>query len=87
MVGPTAAGEQQLIDVLGLDLSRALLAGQSYTWARPLEPGETVSMKVVVDDVYDKGNNTFGVVKTEIRDAKGAVVQEQRTTFLERGTE
>ena len=32
--GPTIAGEQLLVDVLGLDLSRALLAGQSMTCTR-----------------------------------------------------
>lgn len=83
--GPTVAGEQQLLDVLELDLSRALLAGQSYQWTRSLEVGETVAIKVVIDDVYEKGDNTFGIVKTEIRDASGDVVQEQRTTFIERG--
>ncbi len=85
--GPTAEGEQRLLDVLELDLSRALLAGQSYTWTRPFQAGETVSLKVVIDDVYDKGSNTFGIVKTEIRDAGGDLVQEQRTTFIERGAE
>lgn len=84
--GPTVAGEQRLIDVLGLDLSRALLAGQAYEWARPLVAGETVAIRVVVADVYEKGTNTFGVVSTEIHDSSGELVQRQHTTFIERGT-
>jgi hypothetical protein len=82
--GPTVAGEQALVDLLGLDLSRALLAGQSYEWRRPLEPEETVAIRVFVEDVYDKGSNTFGVVAAEIRDDSGELVQQQRTTFIER---
>lgn len=81
--GPTVAGEQLLVDRLGLDLSRALLAGQSYEWQRPLEPGETVAIRVFIEDVYEKGANTFGVVATEVRDEAGHVVQQQRTTFIE----
>lgn len=82
--GPTIAGEQSLVDLLGLDLSKALLAGQSYEWSRPLEPSELVSLRVFVEDVYEKGDNTFGVVGTEIRDETGQIVQTQRTTFIER---
>lgn len=82
--GPTVAGEQALVDLLGLDLSRALLGGQSYEWIRPFEPDESVDIRVFVEDVYDKGNNTFGVVGTEIRDNSGEVVQRQQTTFIER---
>lgn len=82
--GPTVAGEQVLVDLLGLDLSRALLAGQSYEWSRPLEPGETVSIRVFIEDVYEKGDNTFGIVATEISDGSGEIVQQQRTTFIER---
>lgn len=82
--GPTVAGERVLVEGLGLDLSQALLAGHSYEWTRPLEPGETVSVRVLVEDVHEKGSNTFGVVVTEIRDESGDLVQEQRTTFMER---
>ncbi len=81
--GPTVAGEQLLVDRLGLDLSRALLAGQSYEWQRPFEPQEAVTVRVFIDDVYEKGSNTFGVVATEIRDESGELVQQQRTTFIE----
>ncbi|MBS4728594.1 MaoC family dehydratase N-terminal domain-containing protein [Mycobacterium sp. SM1] len=81
--GPTVAGEQLLVDRLGLDLSRALLAGQSYEWQRPFEPQEAVTIRVYIDDVYEKGSNTFGVVATEIRAESGELVQQQRTTFIE----
>ena len=82
--GPTIVGEKPLVDCLGMDLSRALLAGQSYEWARPLEPGETITLTVTVDDVFEKGGNTFGIVGTTITDSDDHVVQRQRTTFIER---
>lgn len=83
--GPTLAGDARLVEVLDLDFSRALLAGHVYEWSRPFRPGEEVQARLVVDDVYTKGNNEFAVVKAEFRDAAGDIVQSQRTTFIERG--
>lgn len=82
--GPTIAGDQRLVEVLGLDLSKAMLAGQAYEWTRPFTPDEMVDIHVFIEDIYDKGENRFGVVSTEINDAHGQVVQRQRTTFIER---
>jgi len=82
--GPTIAGEKMLVERLGLDLSKALLGGQSYAWERPFRAGETLRVRVSVEDVYEKGPMIFGIVAAEFRDADGAVVQTQRTTFLER---
>lgn len=85
--GPTIGGETTVTDPAGLalDLSRALLAGLSYDWRRPFQPGETVRTRVVVDDVHTKGNNTFGVVAAEFTDAAGQLVHRQTATFIERG--
>jgi acyl dehydratase len=83
--GPTIAGETHFVDVLGLDLSRALLGGLSYEWARPFHEGETVDVEVFVDKVFDKGDNRFGIVVTEFKDGHGALVQRQSATFIERG--
>lgn len=83
--GPVVGGDSQVVDVLGLDLSRALLGGIGYEWQRPFEPGETVHVRVVVEDVYPKGSNQFGVVIAEFTDAEGALIQRQSATFVERG--
>lgn len=83
--GPTMAGETYFVDVLGLDLSRALLGGISYEWARPFRDGETVQAQVVIDKVFDKGSNRFGVVVAEFTDGDGALIQRQSSTFIERG--
>jgi hypothetical protein len=81
--GPTVAGEQQFVDVLGLDLSRALLGGLSYKWERPFQPDETVAVKVFIDQVFDKGTNRFGVVVAEFSDKAGALIHRQSATFIE----
>ena len=81
--GPTIAGEGQFVDALDLDLSRALLAGLSYEWTRPFRPEETVAARVVIDKVFDKGSNRFGVVLTEFSDQAGELIHRQTATFIE----
>jgi acyl dehydratase len=83
--GPTVAGETQFVDVLDLDLNRALLGGLSFEWARPFRMGETVKVNVFIDKVFDKGSNRFGVVVAEFHDADQQLVQRQCSTFIERG--
>lgn len=83
--GPTIAGDQRLVEVLDLDLSRALLAGQAWEWERPFVSGETVGVHLYVEDVFAKGDNTFAVVVSEFRGTDGELIQTQRTTFIERG--
>jgi len=83
--GPTVAGDDLLVETIGLDLGRALLAGQRYDWERPFRPGETVGVKLAVDDVYEKGANQFAVLLAEFRDDDGAIIHTQHTTFIERG--
>lgn len=80
----TVGGESTVVDGLGLDLSRALLGGLGYEWERPFVPGETVRVRVTVEDVFAKGANQFGVVVAEYTDGDGAVVQRQSITFVER---
>jgi hypothetical protein len=83
----TIGGESTAVDGLGLDLSRALLAGLEYEWRRPFLAEEEVQVRVVVDDVYMKGTNQFGVISAEFTGADGALVQRQKVTFIERGSE
>jgi acyl dehydratase len=82
--GPTVVGEKLLVERLGLDLSKALLGGQSYSWTRPFRPDEGLKIRVFVEDVYEKGPMQFGIVTAEFRDGSGETIQTQRTTFLER---
>ncbi|MTV25734.1 MaoC family dehydratase [Nitriliruptoraceae bacterium ZYF776] len=84
--GPTAVGGETTVVVgLELDLNRALLAGVSYEWRRPFREGESLHVRVRVEDVFTKGKNQFGTVNTEFLDTDGKLVQSQRATFIERG--
>lgn len=83
--GATAGGRSTVVDGLGLDLSRALLAGVGYEWHRPFTLDEQVRLRVAVEDVYTKGANTFAVVVAEFTDVGGERVQRQSITFVERG--
>lgn len=80
----TVGGESTVVDGLGMDLSRALLGGLGYEWERPFVAGETVHVRVTVDDVFTKGSNQFGVVVAEYTGSDGALVQRQSITFVER---
>lgn len=83
--GPTVGGEDIVVEGLGLDLSRALLGGLSYEWHRPFQIGEVVSVRVTVEDVFERGTNQFGVVVADFEDGSGALIQRQTATFIERG--
>lgn len=83
--GPTVGGEDVVVDGIGLDLSRALLGGLSYEWHRPFEEGEALSVRVTVEDVYERGSNQFGVIVADFADSAGELVQRQTATFIERG--
>lgn len=83
--GVTVGGERLLVDSLDMDLGRALLAGHSYQWVRPFEPGEQINARIVVEQIFTKGDNEFAVLVTQFRDGDGDLVQSQTTTFIERG--
>lgn len=83
--GAAVGGEDTAVNGLGLDLSRALLAGIDYQWSRPFVVGETVRARLFVEDVFTKGANQFGVLVAEFTEPDGAAVQRQSITFIERG--
>jgi hypothetical protein len=83
--GPTIPGEELFVELLGLDLSRALLAGINYTWTRPFKAGERVNVKVSVEDVFEKSGMQFVVVTSDFTDQAGELVQSHKATFIERG--
>ena len=82
---PTLEGEELVRDRLDLDLTRALMAGIAYEWQRPFTAGETVDVRLFVEDMYQKGESTFAVVTAEFTDTAGGLIQRQRVTFIERG--
>lgn len=82
--GPTAAGQDSVVGPLQMDLSRALQGGQSYEWHRPFRIGETVRLKVIIEDILDKTTLHLATVLAEFRGTDGELIQRQRTSFVER---
>jgi acyl dehydratase len=70
---------------LGLELSRVLHAEQRYTWKRPFREGETLSASSTIEDIRGRPSLEFLTLRTEIRDARGELVCEARSTLLHRG--
>ena len=85
--GPTAAGQDSVVGPLQMDLSRALQGGQSFEWHRPFRIGETVHLTVTVEDILDKTTLHLATVLAEFRGADGALIQRQRTSFIERAVQ
>jgi hypothetical protein len=83
--GAVVGGQATAVEGLGLDLSRALLAGVDYEWSRPFRIGESVHARVFVEDVFTKGANQFGILVAEFTGTDGVLVQRQSVTFIERG--
>jgi hypothetical protein len=74
---------------LGLDLKRALHAGEEYIFrGEPPQAGSVLSVSSHLADRYEKegkrgGTLRFATVVTEFRDPDGTLVAEQRTTVVE----
>ena len=85
--GPTAAGQDSVVGPLDMDLRRALQGGQSYEWHRPFRLGETVRLRVTIEDILDKTSLHLATVLAEFRGTDGELIQRQRTTFIERAAQ
>ena len=82
--GPTVVGYRRFVDAIDLDLDRALLGGHELQWERPFEPDEPVEVSLIMVDHSTKGGMEFGVFETRFCTPAGALIQTQRTTFIER---
>ena len=81
--GPTAAGQDSVIGPLDMDLRRALLGGQTYEWHRAFRVGESVRLRVTLEDILDKGSFQLATVLAEFRGDDDQLIQRQRTVFVE----
>ncbi len=64
---------------------RVVHAGQDMRFARPLVPGDVLRSRAVPLGVQVRGTGTTLLIKTESRDASGALVNEQYVTTFFRG--
>jgi hypothetical protein len=69
---------------LGLDFSRVLHGNQEYEFRRPLEEGESLTIRTRIDSIREMGANGFLVLVTELVDPGGEIVCIARSTLIER---
>lgn len=70
---------------LGLDLTKVLHGNQEYSYARPLEPGETLTVRTRIESIRTMGGNAFLTIATELVGADGEIACNARSTMIERG--
>lgn len=70
---------------LGLDLSRVLHGKQEYSYRRPLELGETLTVRTRIESIRMMGTNAFLTIATELVGEDGEIACTARSTMIERG--
>lgn len=70
---------------LGLDFTRVLHGSQEYAFRRPLEEGETLTIRARIDAVRELGGNGFLTIVTDLVGADGEVACTAKSTLIERG--
>jgi hypothetical protein len=79
-VMPQIVGDPEL----GLDFTRVLHGSQEYAFRRPLEEGETLTIRVRIDAIRELGGNGFLTIVTDLVGADGEVACTAKSTLIER---
>ena len=78
----------QTFEDLGVDLTRVLHEEEEYEYFRAIKPGDVLTCKTRVANVYSKlgksGGMDFVVLETECKDPSGETVLIQRGTIVVR---
>jgi acyl dehydratase len=87
----SGGGLGSLIQELGIDLGRLLHGEEEYEYFGEINPGDVMTGKTKVVQMYDKEKKNqpgkfmeFTVMETEIRNQRGELVLKTRTTTVER---
>jgi hypothetical protein len=81
MVLPTIVGDPEL----DLDFTRVLHGSQEYAFRRPLQMGETLTVRTRIESIRVLGGNGFLTIATELVGDDGEVACSARSTMIERG--
>ncbi len=86
-----SGGLMPMITALGINLGRLLHGEEEYEYFKPIHPGDVITCKTKVTDMYDKEKKKkpgtfmeFTVLKTEMTNQKGELVIKASTTLVER---
>ena len=69
---------------LGLDFTRVVHGDQEYLFDRPLEIGDTLTIRARIASIRERGGNGFLTIETELIDGDGVRVVLARATMVER---
>lgn len=84
-------GLMPMITALGINLGRLLHGEEEYEYLKPIHPGDVITCKSKVVDIYEKEKKNkpgkfmeFTVLETEMKNQKGELVIKGRSTLVER---
>ena len=81
-------GMQVIIGDLNIDLTKMLHGGQQYEYIKPIKPGDTVTGKAKIADIFEKkgksGIMDFVVIKTAYTNQDGEKVLIDTSTLIQR---
>ena len=87
----SGGGLMPMITALGINLGRLLHGEEEYEYFAPIHPGDVVTCKSKVVDMYEKEKKNkpgkfmeFTVLETEMKNQKGELVIKSRSTLVER---
>ena len=81
--GTTLNGDLEVPLKMGAVMDQVLMVGHELNWSRLFEPDEPVEVEVTLDDVFDKGDRRFAVVKSVYASPAGEEIQTQISTFTQ----
>ena len=77
-------GGKSTSELLGLNVKKVLHGEQEYEYLGKIEPGDTVTVKGIVENAYTKASMNFVVLKKEFFNEKNELVLMARSTIIER---
>jgi len=84
----TGNGLQEIVEALGIDLSRLLHREEEYEYYGNIYEGDTLTRKMKVVEMYERGKRNWivevTVLETDFINQRGELVAKVRSTMMER---
>jgi hypothetical protein len=77
-------GGKSTSELLGLNVKKVLHGEQEYEYLGEIKPGDVITVKGAVENVYTKASMNFVVIKKEFFNKKRELVLIARSTVIER---
>ena len=77
-------GGSSTSELLDLDVKKVLHGEQEYEYLGEMKPGEEITVKGCIEDVYTKAAMNFVIIKKEYFNQSGELVLRSRSTIIER---